>query len=464
MPERIVLDYNNMLAPRLDGRGIDPSRLDAMADRFRDAHAEIARRRAAGELPMFSLPTRREPAHEIRRVADGLEPDVDAVVVLGIGGSALGTIALRDALLPPGWNELHADARGRRPRLYVLDNVDPTAVGGLLDRLDPAATLFNVVSKSGTTAEPMAQFQVAREWLARAVGEDGLRRRFVFTTDPGTGVLRRLADEEGIATLPVPPGVGGRFSVLSPVGLFPAALVGIDVDALLDGAAGAVDRCGADALRENPAGLFAALQYLADAEAGAPIHVMMAYSDRLFAVADWFRQLWAESLGKRVDRRGEVVHRGPTPVKARGATDQHSQVQLYMQGPVDKTITLLGVRRFDRDVEIPRSYPDLEALAYLGGHTLGELLHAEQRATAAALRRAGRMNMTLELPRADASALGELLMTLQIATLYAGAFYDVDPLDQPGVELGKRLTYGLMGRPGYEAPTEPEPDAENICA
>jgi glucose-6-phosphate isomerase len=222
------------------------------------------------------------------------------------------------------------------------------------------------------------------------------------------------------------------------------------------------DRCRTDTLRENPAGLFATLQWLAH-EAGAPIHVMMPYSDRLYPAADWFRQLWAESLGKRVDRAGRDVFRGPTPIKALGATDQHSQVQLYMEGPFDKTVTLLHARERELDVAVPEAYPGIDAIAYLGGTSLGALLDAERAATTDALARAGRMNMTISLPRLDARSVGELLMLLQIATVYAGALYDVDPLDQPGVELGKELTYGLMGRAGFEPP-EPATGDPAVCA
>jgi glucose-6-phosphate isomerase len=217
-------------------------------------------------------------------------------------------------------------------------------------------------------------------------------------------------------------------------------------------------RCDHGTLSDNPAGLFAALQWLADREAGAPIHVMMPYSDRLYAMADWYRQLWAESLGKQRSLAGADVFVGPTPVRALGATDQHSQVQLYIEGPYDKTVTFLAVGERDRDVAIPRFYEDIEALGYLGGQTLGDLLDAERRATAAALAERGRMNMTVTLPRVDESALGELFMMLEIATVHAGALYDVDPLDQPGVELGKQLTYGLMGRPGAEATALPDPE------
>jgi glucose-6-phosphate isomerase len=191
---------------------------------------------------------------------------------------------------------------------------------------------------------------------------------------------------------------------------------------------------------------------------------MMPYADRLAPMGEWFRQLWAESLGKRLDRAGAEVFRGPTPARSRGATDQHSQVQLYMEGPFDKTVTFVAVREPGQDLTIPDEHPDEESLAYLGGRTLGELLDAERTATAAALTAAGRMNMTLELPRVDAHAVGQLLMFLQVATVYAGGLYDVDPLDQPGVELGKRLTYGLMGRPGFEGPGTRQPASPRVVS
>lgn len=453
MADRLVLDYGRMLAPATDGRGIDPQRLEGSAERFRAVHADVAARRDAGKLGFFALPYERSVVDQIRSFGEGIGQSFQNVVVLGIGGSALGTIALQQALLRPHWNELDDEARDYFPRLYVLDNVDPTTIEPLLHRLDPATTLFNVVSKSGATAETMAQFLIVRDRLRATLDDDGYRGHLLFTTDPERGVLRRIADEEHIPTLPVPPGVGGRFSVLSAVGLLPAALVGIDITALLGGAAAMDERCRTDVLRDNPAALFAILQYLAHTERQAPLHVMMAYTDRLFGMADWFRQLWAESLGKAVDLAGNEVFRGPTPIKALGATDQHSQVQLYMEGPFDKTITFLTSRGLPIDVAIPPSYPNVAELGYLGSRTLGELLDAERQATAAALTARGRMNMTIELPRIDAHALGELFMLLQIATIYAGALYDVDPLDQPGVELGKQLTYGLMGRAGYEAPS-----------
>ena len=460
MGDRLVLDFNAMMAPTVGERGIDPALLEGAAQRFAEAHERVEEQRASGRLGFLQLPYEEQTLREIRAFADGIGQAFDTVVVLGIGGSALGTVALRQALLHPFWNELDDEGREYFPRLYVLDNVDPTTFGAFLDGLDLRRTLFNVVSKSGTTAETMAQFLVIKDALVRALGDDeGARRHLIFTTDPEKGVLRSIADAEGVATLPIPGAVGGRFSVLSSVGLLPAALAGIDVEALLAGARAMDERCRTSELGENPAGLYATLQHLAHSERGAGVHVMMSYGDRLYGVADWFRQLWAESLGKRHGLDGRELFAGPTPVRALGATDQHSQVQLYMEGPFDKTVTFLTVRESARDVAIPALYGEVEALAYLGGHGLGDLLLAEYQATSRALTEAGRMNMTLELPRVDAHGMGELLMLLQLATVYAGDLYGVDPLDQPGVELGKQLTYGLLGRSGHAAPPASPADA-----
>jgi glucose-6-phosphate isomerase len=426
------------------------------AERFRALHQQVEAQRARGAIGFFKLTEQAEVVRDIRGFAEGIGQAFDTVVVLGIGGSALGTLALQQALLKPHWNELTDEQRDYFPRLFVLDNVDPSTIGPLLDRLDLRRTLFNVVSKSGTTAETMAQFLIIYERLRAAFGDDqeAYRSHLLFTTDPEKGVLRELARAENIPTLPIPPDVGGRFSVLSSVGLLPAALVGIDVQALLQGAQQMIERCATDDVSRNPAGIFACLQHAADTRLHAPIHVMMAYSDRLYLMADWFRQLWAESLGKD--------GRGPTPVKALGATDQHSQVQLYMEGPFDKTVTILAVGERAQDLSIPSEYQHIDALAYLGGHTLGELLDAERRATAHALAQRGRMNMTLELPGLHAHALGQLFMMLQIATVYAGELYQVNPFDQPGVELGKELAYGYFGRPGYQAPETGKSDASRV--
>jgi glucose-6-phosphate isomerase len=453
----IKLSYGRMFREALDTQhGLARERLSQLTGRFGAVQAEVRKRRAAGEYGFYKLVEQGPTVRAIKTFAEGLGQAHDHVLVLGIGGSALGTKALLNGLRSPAWNEWDDEGRDFFPRLTILENIDPTSIAAALERIDPRRVLVNVISKSGGTAETMAQYLVVRAWLEEALGPAAYRH-LVFTTDPVRGALRELAQRDHIATLDVPPDVGGRFSVLSPVGLLPAALVGIDIDGLLEGARRALDRAESDDLFQNPAALYAALLWEADVKLGAGVHVLMPYTDRLREFAEWYRQLWAESLGKRVNREGHTVHFGPTPVAAVGATDQHSQVQLFMEGPFDKVITFVVVEDLGVDVRIPRPGsasglpPDLD---YLPGHTLGELLRAEYEATSSALVQMGRMNCTLRLPDLTAATMGEMIMFFQLATGYAGVWYGIDPFDQPGVELGKRLTYAAMGRPGYQ-PQEP---------
>lgn len=441
----IALDYTFMTSPAVAGGIAAAERQEAQAA-FHAAHAAMMQRRRDGELGFFALPDDvAAPTRCIDLARQARARGIRDVVVLGIGGSGLGPIALRTALCAPGWNALDDAARRGMPRVHVLDNVDPATVGATLSRLELASTLFIVTSKSGGTAETMAQYLVVRGRLDRA----GLpaRDHLIFVTDPATGALRRIAGEEGIATAEIPPAVGGRFSVLTPVGLLPAAMMGIDVGALLAGAGDMRARCEGSDWTASPAGAFAVLQWLADTRHGRSGHVFMPYSDQLRDCAAWFIQLWAESLGKI---RPDGTHVGPTPIAALGATDQHSQVQLFMEGPADKTVTFVTVADGSADLTIPSLHGHHADLAYLGGHRLGELLAVEQQATAGALAARGRLSMTLSLDRVDAWHVGALFMLLEIATALAGELYGVNAFDQPGVELGKRFTYGMFGRPGFE--------------
>jgi glucose-6-phosphate isomerase len=283
------------------------------------------------------------------------------------------------------------------------------------------------------------------------VGVESARERIIVTTDPERGPLRALARQEGLPSLSVPPNVGGRFSVLSAVGLLPASLVGINVKELLAGARFMDQRLKAAAPARNLAYRLAALFYLFATAQKCPILVMMPYATTLGGLADWFCQLWSESLGKELSLDGRPVHAGSTPVRALGATDQHSQLQLYMEGPQDKLIAFLKVEKFQQLLEIPPAPGDRADLAYLGGHSLNELLDLERQATAFNLMRAGRPNLTLRLPEINPFTMGQLIYLLEVATVAAAALFGVNPLDQPGVEGGKQTTYGLMGRPGFES-------------
>jgi glucose-6-phosphate isomerase len=439
----IRIDYSNMVGEKVGG--VSETEIREAAAAFATAHAGFAKLRESGEVGFADVVRDASLRDQATSYAQNAAGKFDDVIVLGIGGSALGPIALRTALRPSGWNLLDSARRGGMPRLHVLDNVDPETIDVLLDRLSLDRSLFIVTSKSGGTAETMSQFLIVNGRL----GDAGLeaREHFVFVTDPKQGALRPLASREGIPALDIPPSVGGRFSVLTPVGTLPAALIGIDVGSLLAGAADMAGRCATSELTANPAGVYAALQWLADTRHEKAINVFMPYSDPLRDMADWFVQLWAESLGKHT-AGGESA--GSTPLPALGATDQHSQVQLFMEGPLNKTVTFVAVRERATDVTIPRAFDDVKELAYLGGHTLGELIDIEQRATAGALAKRGRPNLTIHLDRVDAHHVGALMMLLEIATAYAGQLYGVDAFNQPGVELGKQFAYALLGRPGAE--------------
>jgi glucose-6-phosphate isomerase len=437
------LDLTSMTEPAV-AAGVRDDDWGALGERFRAAHQAVSAIAATGVYGYRELEAQAAERARVVAFARSVAGRYDDVVVLGIGGSSLGAIALRTALLPPAWNARTSAERGGRPRLHVLDNVDPRTIAGVLSLVALPRTIFVVISKSGGTIETLAQYLVVRERLASA-GLDAAQH-LAFVTDPAKGALRAIAGRDGIPVFDVPPNVGGRFSVLSPVGTLPAALCGIDVEALCAGAAVMRDATMGDELASNLAGLFATLQWRAHEQAGQGMHVMMPYSDALRDIAPWFVQLWAESLGK-VDADG--LHVGPTPIASVGATDQHSQVQLFMEGPADKTVTFLRLEHPAEDVTIPRLEQGEKALAFLGGHTLGELLDVECRATASALARAGRPSMTLTLGAADAWHLGGLMMWLMQATILAGALYRVNPLDQPGVELGKRLANRELGHPDY---------------
>ena len=439
------LDYTNFMADVVSG-GISSDDWRDAAGTFTRAHSGFDRRRQANELGFLDLPGNDKLHRQSTEFASRVRGQFDDVVVLGIGGSALGPIALRSALLKPQWNSLSKDERGGWPRLHVLDNVDPRTIAALLDRLDLARALFIVISKSGGTAETMAQYLVIRGRLQNTVKD--VARHLVFVTDPEKGALRTIARAESIPALDIPPNVGGRYSVLTPVGVLPAALTGMDTSALLAGAAEIAQRCTSDTLSKNAAGIFAMLQFLADTKLGRHIQVLMPYSDPLRDSADWFVQLWAESLGKHKTPNDPGI--GPTPLAALGATDQHSKVQLFMEGPPDKTVSFVAVDDEPVKLEIPKLHSDVKELGYLGGHRLGELLDIERRATAGALARRGRPNLTIHVDKPDAKHLGSLFMFLEIATIYAGELYGINPLDQPGVELGKQFTYAMLGRPDAE--------------
>lgn len=453
MAKKLTLDANLVTREQIGEAGISRADLEALAPSVERAHGVFRGLYDAGKLPFLDLPRDAKEAKAAKDLAGELQNQSDDLVVLGIGGSSLGAKALFSALCHPFHNLLPASSR-KGMRLFFPDNADASTFSALLEVLDLKRTSFAAITKSGGTAETWSQALVLRERLRATVGEEALSKQFVAITDPSKGALRSVATKEKWRTLPVPSGVGGRFSVFTAVGLLPAAAAGMDVDGLLAGAADMEARCRTTNLFENPAYLLASLLYLFDQQKGRNIHVFMPYADALRETADWYVQLWAESLGKKAGNGKTDKGIGPTPLRGVGATDQHSLLQLLMEGPQDKVTMFVGVDTPRVDLPIPKDLPNEPDVAYLGGHTMHALLSAEAQATAAALATTGRPSITLRLPRVDAHSVGELLMLWEIATAFAGPLYGVDPYDQPGVEAGKKFTCGLLGRPGYEAHRE----------
>ena len=372
----------------------------------------------------------------------------DNILILGIGGSALGGIAVTEALLKPYWNYLSKEQRNNYPRIFFLDNIDPDSIKGLLDVLDLKKTLVNVITKSGSTAETMSQYMIIKDLMQKELGDD-YRKNIVATTDQRVGVLRQLADQEGYKTFVVPDDVGGRFSVFSAVGLVPFALLGLDIDKIMSGIKDMDLALKNTDINENIAAQGALINYLMDKKLGKNISVLMPYSSRLKYVSDWYVQLWAESLGKEINKNGEKVNVGPTPVGALGATDQHSQIQLYNEGPNNKLITFIRVENFDTTLEIPKIF-EYTGIGYLGGKTINDLINAEADSTRVALADYNRPTMTILIEKVDEYNIAQLMYMLEVQTAIAGALYNIDAFNQPGVEQAKNYTYALMGRAGYE--------------
>ncbi len=401
----------------------------------------------AGHYGFPDLPNDAALVKSILQFAKSVAGTYDTVCVIGIGGSSLGGWALDCGMRGP--HPIQGAYTPKRPRLVVLDNVDPDFTHAALASMNPKKTLLVPIAKSGSTAETVATFLIVREWLTKAMGRRAHSRIAVVTTK-GKGELDQMATAEKYQAFYLPESVGGRFSVLSAVGLVPAALIGLDIRKLLKGAAAITISAWKTDLASNTALQAALYHWMIWTRRKKSIQVAFPYSNKLWGTAFWFRQLWAESLGKAKSRKGQTVHVGQTPVAALGTTDQHSQVQLYMEGPNDKVYSFWAVGRFANQGRIPRGKTGFESMDYLAGQTLEKLIDSERRATAAALTENGRPNCTYTLDKVDAEHLGAFLMMMEFQTAFMGELLDINAFDQEGVELGKKFTFALMGRKGYD--------------
>ena len=463
---RLRLDYNNMMAEFVGSKeGFTKKQIRENQSIIDTAYNLVQLRRGRTMMGWTELPyNQEEVVADVIATAKEVRKNCDYFVVLGIGGSALGPMAVFQALCHIHHNELPKSKR-RAPKFYVEDNVDPERMQALLDVIVPERTIFNVVTKSGATSETMAQYLIIMNMLKEKLGDEAAQH-IIATTSETKGNLIKIAKEEGLKTFFIPDGVGGRFSELCPVGLLPAAVLGIDIREMLAGAAYMDKICRNEKVFKNPALLLATFQYLA-MKRGKNISVMMPYADGLKLIADWYCQLWAESLGKANDNAGFKVHCGQTPVKALGVTDQHSQVQLYTEGPFDKVTTFLAVDEYRTTFEISNGCENIPDVSFLGGHTMNELIQAERTATEYAMTVAKRLNHTIYLPQINPFTIGQLLFLFEMQTAYAGEMLKINTYDQPGVEGGKQATYALLGKRGFDEKREelanaPKKKVENM--
>lgn len=444
---KIRLDYNNMMSTAV-ADGFTDKDFSSRLGEITNAFEAVKAGRGKNMMGWTDLPyNQTEVIEDILATAKYVRKNFEYFVVLGIGGSALGPIAAFQAICHLHYNDLPKRKR-KGPKFYVEDNVDPERMMALLDVIDVEKTMFNVITKSGSTSETMTQYLIINDILTSKLG-DKAKDHIIATTSRATGNLIKIAQKEGYKTFYIPDGVGGRFSELCPVGLFPAAVNGIDIKSLVNGAKYMDEQCQSANVKKNPALMAGTLQYMA-MQKGKNISVMMPYADGLKYIADWYCQLWGESLGKNKNLDGSACNKGQTPVKALGVTDQHSQVQLYAEGPFDKVITFIGVDEYRSEVKIADGCEEFPNVNFLCGHTMNELIQAERKATEYAITKAGKMNHTIMLPQLNEFTLGQLLMFFMLKTAYTGALLGIDTFNQPGVEEGKNATYALLGRPGYD--------------
>lgn len=441
MPAYLSLDAKNFFDTAIGEHGISIAELEKLTEKLEISRETVLQDWKSGHQGWLGIPDDKTSKSLIQSMAHFYSAQgIDTCIVIGIGGSDLGARAAYAALGPI--------KKGMR-LLFAGGNTDPVELHRLIQQIDPMKSILTIISKSGDTVEPMASFLILREVFRKKLGEKKYRQHIVAITDSEQGTLNALANEQGYALLPLQQNIGGRFSVLTSVGLFPLACAGIDIQKIIRGAKEVRDAFVRQKALKNDACLYALLQYQADFYHGQCIHVLMPYSFQLIEMGKWFRQLWAESLGKKShDADDEGV--GPTPVAALGATDQHSQIQLYMEGPRDKTITFIEVKKFDQDISIPKEAKKIQSIAYLANLPLSKIIHAERAATASALTAVGRPNATLTLSTISPESIGALFMFFEIATAIAGRLYSVDPYTQPGVEAGKRAMYTLLGKAGYK--------------
>lgn len=453
---RVKVDLNYCLDTAAGSeKGLSVKDLEAFGHRLESVHKELEEERKLGQHAFRDLPSDDVTRDEVNEYAAWARERFSDVLVIGVGGSGNGPEAVVQALSHPYQNLLTPEQRGPIPRVFFLHSTDPIQVRATLDIVDLSRTLVVLITKSGNSTETWANFAAVYEPLKAAVPAEDLKDHVAVVCDTEQGELARLASEMNFRAFSIPKGVASRYGVFSPAGLLPMALAGHSIDEFLDGGREIDELCRQNqSVFRNPAYAFALVHYLMDELKEIKQTVFFPYSERLAATGDWFRQLWAESLGKKTATSGDIVNAGCTPIRSNGPAD-HSQMQLYVEGPKDKLVAFVEIGGLSTLEPIPNAFPSIDNANYLGGKSLGELLVTQKRASEYQLARAGRPSITLQVPALDSRSMGQLMMQLMIAATVGGKLYEVNPYDQPAVEEGKIATWALMGKKAY-AEKKPE--------
>jgi glucose-6-phosphate isomerase len=445
----IQLDFTNCLSEAIGAtHGLTKSEVETLVAKFPKHHESIEEMRANGESAFFDLPY--QDLGELKALAKKHQGKWSDLVVVATGGSALAARTLLGALGHAAYNLLEPKARKGAPRIHILDNADPIAAGQLLEALDLKKTLFQVVSRSGLSAETDALLMWVVDVLRRKVGKAAPAAQIVAVTDREKGPLAEICKQEKIEILHNPANLAGRFALLGAAGLFSATLAGFDAAALLAGAGEMDKRCRHGDPYKNPAYMHSLTHYLLTRKRRKTMHVTFSFSNRIHAVGLWYDHLCSVSLGKMLNRKGKAVHVGPSPVAALGAFDLHGQQQLFAEGPFDKVVTFIVARSHGAGVAVPQPFAKAEALGWLKDRTFEGLLDAAYVGCEHQLTAAGRPNMTLTLDAVDEAHIGGLIYLLELSIAMSAELYGIDPFDAPGVEQGKQAIYAQCGRAGFE--------------
>lgn len=445
----LILDYTNCLAASIGAtHGLTDAEIDTLVAKFPKHHENIEELRSTGESGFFDLPYQNLDA--LNALVKEHAGKWDDLVLIGTAGATIGTIALFKGLCHEQHNLLPAAARKKTPRFTVIDNCDPRTVEDIFAAIDAKKTLFILNTKSGNTAEANALFLWLIATLRKKVGKGAPAKQLILCTEAERSILTAAAKEEKIATLPIPNNLTGRFAVLHASSLLPAALLGIDVKAVLAGAEAMDKRTRHDKAMNNPAYMHSLIHYLLTRKRRKTLHATMVFSNRLNGWVDWYNHLLAVSLGKMLNKKGKAVHVGPSPAEPCGPAGGYGQMQLYQEGPFDKVTCFITCKNHGCDLEIPNLWPKQEGLSYLANRKASEIIDMAYFGAAHAITSTGRPNMTVHMDDVSPQSLGGLIYMFQLSTVMSAELYGIDSFDQPGVDLNKQAIFAQLGRPGFE--------------